>query len=162
MDPGASRFEAGSFRDPGSRVFTDGKRVHRALTAEAAADWRVLSETGFFSSWVEDGRIIGTKVVDDVVAPPGSWSVVLEHDRVPVVSYPYEWTFSMLKTAALLQLDLLLAALSEDVILKDSTPFNVQFRGAKPVFIDIGSFQAIEPGDVWWDIDNSSNCSFIR
>ena len=55
----------------------------------------------------------------------------------------------MLRTAALLHLDLLLAALSEDLILKDSTPFNIQFRGAQPVFIDIGSFQILESGDVW-------------
>ncbi len=38
------------------------------------------------------------------------------HERIPFVSYPYEWTFSMLKDAALLQLDLLLAALDEDLI----------------------------------------------
>ena len=37
----------------------------------------------------------------------------------------------MLKDAALLQLDLLLAALERDLVLKDSTPYNVQFRGAR-------------------------------
>ena len=57
---------------------------------------------------------------------------VLKHERIPFVSYPYEWPFSMLKDAALLQLDLTLAALEEDMILKDSTPYNVQFRGAQP------------------------------
>ena len=39
-------------------------------------------------------------------------AAVLRHERIPFVSYPYEWTFSMLKDAALLQLDLLLAASS--------------------------------------------------
>jgi hypothetical protein len=66
-----------------------------------------------------------------------------------VVSYPYEWTFSMLRDAALLQLELLTAALAEDMILKDSTPYNVQWRGSRPVFIDVGSFERLEPGDVW-------------
>ena len=37
----------------------------------------------------------------------------------------------MLKDAALLQLDLNLAALEEDMILKDSSPYNVQFKGAQ-------------------------------
>jgi hypothetical protein len=68
---------------------------------------------------------------------------------VPFVSYPYEWTFSMLRDAALLQLDLMLAALEEDVILKDATPYNVQFVGARPVFIDVGSFEPLEPGQPW-------------
>jgi len=36
----------------------------------------------------------------------------------------------MLRDAALLELDLLLAALGEDLILKDASPYNVQWRGA--------------------------------
>ncbi|MGH3992381.1 MAG: hypothetical protein ACRDSN_07945, partial [Pseudonocardiaceae bacterium] len=74
---------------------------------------------------------------------------VLRHERIPFVSYPYEWTFSMLKDAALVQLDLLLAALDHDMVLKDSTPYNVQFKGARPVFVDIGSFERIREGEPW-------------
>jgi SAM-dependent methyltransferase len=55
----------------------------------------------------------------------------------------------MLQDAALLELDLLLAALAEDLVLKDATPYNVQWRGAKPVFIDVGSFEALAPGEPW-------------
>ena len=60
---------------------------------------------------------------------------------MPFVSYPYEWTFSMLKDAALLQLRVTREALSVDLALKDATPYNVQWRGAQPVFIDVGSFE---------------------
>ena len=74
---------------------------------------------------------------------------VLRHERIPFVSYPYEWTFSMLKDAALVQLDLLLAALEHDLVLKDSTPYNVQFRGARPLFVDIGSFERLREGEPW-------------
>ena len=31
---------------------------------------------------------------------------MLRHERIPFVSYPYEWPFAMLRDAALLQLDL--------------------------------------------------------
>ena len=92
------------------------------------------------------------RTVETTDAPPipgAEWVAVLHHERIPVVSYPYEWTFSMLKDAALLQLDLLSAALAEDMILKDSTPFNIQWDGHRPVFIDIGSFEPLEEGDVW-------------
>ena len=74
---------------------------------------------------------------------------MLRHARIPFVSYPYEWTFSMLKDAALLQLDLLLAALDHDLVLKDSTPYNVQFAGGRPVFVDVGSFERIREGEPW-------------
>ena len=82
-----------------------------------------------------------------VLDPP--WAAVLEHARIPVVSYPYEWSFGMLRDAALLQLDLTLAALDEEMTLKDATPFNVQWHGVRPTFIDLGSFTAYEPGDPW-------------
>src|ERR1041384_7381357 len=55
----------------------------------------------------------------------------------------------MLRDAALLQLELLRRALDEDLILKDSSSYNVQWRGAKPVFIDVGSFERLRPGEPW-------------
>jgi len=81
--------------------------------------------------------------------PSGSWVAALSHERVPFVSYPYEWPFSMLKDAALLQLRLTSAALAEDLMLKDASPYNVQWRGCRPVFIDIGSFERARPGEPW-------------
>lgn len=145
----SATLEAGSFRDPSSRVFYSDGGVYRALSERALADWNRLMSTSFFPRRMEEGSIIGSELVDDVDLPPGDWAGVLRHDPVPFISYPYEWTFSMLKDAALLQLDLLADALAEDVILKDSTPYNMQWRGTRPVFIDIGSFETLEQGDVW-------------
>jgi hypothetical protein len=55
----------------------------------------------------------------------------------------------MLRDAALLQLDLLLDALDEGMVLKDGTAFNVQWVGSRPTFIDISSFTALRPGEPW-------------
>ena len=76
-------------------------------------------------------------------------AAVLKHETVPMVSYPYEWPFGMLRDAALLQLDVTRAALDEGMTLKDATPFNIQWVGPRPTFIDIGSFTANHPGDPW-------------
>jgi hypothetical protein len=73
----------------------------------------------------------------------------LRHERIPFVSYPYEWSFSMLRRAALLQLELLLEALEDGVILKDGSSYNVQWRGATPVFVDVGSLEPLRPGEAW-------------
>jgi len=75
-----------------------------------------------------------------IVAEAVAWTGWLEHARIPIVSYPYEWSFGMLRDAALLTLDLMLAALADGAILKDATPYNVQFVDARPVFIDLPSF----------------------
>ena len=55
----------------------------------------------------------------------------------------------MLKDAALLQLALGREALRHDLTLKDASPYNVQWRGAEPVFIDVGSFERLRPGEPW-------------
>lgn len=80
---------------------------------------------------------------------PDEVAAVLHHQRIPFVSYPYEWSFGMLRSAALLHLEILKEALSRDLILKDASPYNVQFNGSQAVFIDIGSFAEHVSGEPW-------------
>jgi hypothetical protein len=149
-DSPASRIDPGSYRDPGSRVFHLDGNVYRFIDERSLRNWERLSETKFFAEGIARGQIVGTELDPEyALTDDDGWAAVLRHERVPVISYPYEWTFSMLREAALLQLDLLLAALAEGMILKDSTPFNVQWRGTSPVFIDIGSFEVLDEGEVW-------------
>ena len=146
---GTPVFEPGSFRDPESRVFYAGADVFRALSADGLSDFEAVQASGLLN----DGRVVSTERVEDVSALKDLLvhepAAVLRHERIPFVSYPYEWTFSMLKDAALLQLDLLLEALDHDLVLKDSTPYNVQFKGARPVFVDVGSFERLREGEPW-------------
>ncbi len=151
MEP---RVDRGSFRDPDSRVFYAGGSVHRALSERGLADWEALSATTLFRDKVAEGKLVGTEQLAEPNGLPaeldaGRVAAVLRHDRVPVVSYPYEWPFGMLKDAAILELELLLGALDEDLILKDASPYNVQWRGTKPVFVDVGSFERLREGEPW-------------
>jgi SAM-dependent methyltransferase len=123
------------------------------LSARALADWTALSAAPFFARLMHEGRVVRT-VRDDaalsaVPESDGRWPAVLRHDPIPVISYPYEWPFGMLQDAALLQLDLMLGALADGFILKDGTPYNVQFVGPKPTFIDIASITTLSPGAPW-------------
>lgn len=138
--------DPGSFRDPASRVVLDDDRVLRLLDQRGYDAWKAFSTSKLFANGAGDGRIIGTRELEE--APEGAVAA-LEHDRVPFISYPYEWTFSMLKDAALLQLGLLEEALGEGLTLKDATPYNIQFVAGKPVFIDIGSFEPYRDGEPW-------------
>src|SRR5437667_271338 len=69
--------------------------------------------------------------------------------RLAFSSDPYEWPFGLLKRAALFHLDILRTALEAGLIVKDSSAYNVQFEGTRPVFIDLGSFARLEPGTPW-------------
>src|SRR5262245_5615253 len=115
----AAGIEPGSFRDPESRVFYVGDEIYRALSREGMEDFEALARSGL----LEDSRIVHTERADGAPTAasvlPTETAGVLKHELIPFVSYPYEWTFSMLKDAALLQLDLLLAALERDLVLKD-------------------------------------------
>lgn len=138
--PGDRSFDPGSFRDPASRVVVDGGEVRRLLSPAGAADWRAVRATGLVDRLAADGLVVATEEVDETT---------LRHEAVPLVSYPYEWTFSMLRDAALLQLDVLEAALEAGLTLKDATPYNIQFRGSRPIFIDVGSFRPLAEGEPW-------------
>lgn len=149
------RFEPGSYRDRDGRVFYGGEgEVFRALSPRAFAEWRFVRDSRFFQQGMSQGRIALTSEVDS--CPGGAldldrstWSGVLRHETIPFVSYPYEWTFGMLRDAALLHLELLEQALAEDFWLKDGTAYNVQWVGPRPVFIDIGSFERLAAGQPW-------------
>ncbi len=153
----------GSFRDPSSRVYTvsqttvpGGVRILRGIDEETKANFEALSSQNFYKVLLEEQRLVRSRLVDveddkaaaDIVANKG-WAGVLEHETVPFINYPYEWTFGMLKIAALLHLRILSDALNSGWTLKDSTPFNIQFIGHRPVFIDLPSFVPREEGESW-------------
>ncbi len=146
---------SGSFRDDDSRVFSAGDEILRSLSPVALADYEVLAASRFFAAAQESGTIVRTELATGVVPPPdceppAGLAAVLRHERIPFVSWPFEWPFSMLKDAALLTLELLDDALDEGLILKDGTPYNVQWRGVEPVFIDVGSFERLREGEPWF------------
>lgn len=138
-----------------SRVFVTDDAIIRSLSGEALLDYEAAAASTFFGAALADGRLIGTErveadEVEALVGGEGSWEAALRHERIPFLSYPYEWTFEMLRDAALLQLQLTRQGLDEDVITKDATSYNVQFVGARPTFIDIGSFERLRAGEPWY------------
>jgi hypothetical protein len=123
------------------------------MDAESLATWRRASALPFVQQLESQGQIVGTREVPakecaGFALPPRA-AGVLEHARIPFISYPYEWSFAMLRDAALLHLRLLTESIRAGLILKDASPYNVQFSGKQPVFIDIGSFTVHTPGEPW-------------
>lgn len=146
-------FEGGSFRDRSARVVVREDGVFRLLNDVGLDAWKQVSQTSCFQQGLSAGRIVGTRELSREEAArlslPMTPAAVLLHDRVPFVSYPYEWSFGMLRQAALLHLQLLDEALSSGLMLKDASPYNVQFCGTHSVFIDVGSFIPLVPGEPW-------------
>ena len=146
-------FEAGSYRDRDGRIFLDESgAIYRTLSSTALAEWRALEQTGFFKSAVQAKRLIATQECDpdnELRESIGNWAGCLQHEVVPFVTYPFEWSFGMLRDAALLHLELLSDALNEDFTFKDGTAYNVQWFGTTPIFIDIVSLERWKQGSPW-------------
>lgn len=143
--------EPGSFRDPSGHVFLQNDRVFRTVTDRAVADYEFVRDSGVLEEFAAAGRLVESREIDlRLVGAAGEGARhVLEHPRLPYVSFPYEWPFSVLKAAALLHLDLHLDLLERDITLSDASAYNVQFRGARPLFIDVLSLRRYRDGEYW-------------
>jgi ribosomal protein L11 methylase PrmA len=143
--------DAGSFRDPAGRVFSSAGRIFRTVMPASAPAYEGVRDAGLLDALIGGGLLVGSQEVDraalSTIAPAPTY--VLEHPRIPFVSYPYEWSFSLHKRAALHHLDVHLAALDSGFTLSDATAYNIQFLGTRPVFIDHLSFRPYRAGEIW-------------
>ena len=136
----------------------------RIVGAAGQDDLAACLESRTVREYVTTGRLVRTEVLGDaaraelarahpdlgLLPESARGLVVLEHERIPFPSYPYEWPPEMLHAAAQLTLDLSEELLDDGLGLKDGTPYNVLFRGPQPVFIDLLSIEKRQPGDPTW------------
>ena len=93
--------------------------------------------------------LVAHEEINENLSGDDQWYKTLLPQKIPFISYPYEWSFDMLKDAALLSLQLVKECLPFGVMLKDASPYNVQWLNGKAVFIDTLSFEKYEPSKPW-------------
>ena len=140
---------AGSFRDPDGFLFFREGRLYRQVNERYRSDYDHLIDSGLYDTLTRSGLLVDHEEVDTSYALTGDAYRVLRPAKIPFISYPYEWCFSGLKSAALLTLEIEKRALEAGMTLKDASAYNVQFRGCRPVFIDTLSFERYEEGKPW-------------
>ena len=153
-----------SLRDPDGQLVSVGDRLLRVV-APAAAKLDLPGRAGIRAA-MERGDIVKTWRVAPADLPPELGAVatgaeVLEHERLPFISYPSEWSPLALCDAGLHTLRMQQLALAEGLVLKDAAPANVMFRGARPVFVDFLSFANRERGDFLWRARHQFDACFL-
>ena len=141
----ATERNASSFRDPHSHVVI-GESITRLFDAEAGVQALEFLKTEAYRKMVRRGDLhepVTTRTEED-------GTVIFEHSPIANWNYPWEWTWSMLRDAALVHLDLLLICANHGWTMSDATSFNVVFNQGRPVFIDHGSFVPRDDSDPWW------------
>lgn len=142
---------SGSFRDPSGFVFSEQGKIYRALNDQGLNQYNDLKESGLLAKlhhkkWLVDSTFID-KSQFKLLA--NETKAVLAHQTIPFISYPFEWPFALLKKAALFYLDISIYALQFNMSLNDASAYNIQFIGAKPIYIDVLSFQKYQKGQYW-------------
>lgn len=106
-------------------------------------------ESGLYKTLTSKKMLIAHEEISDTSGFEITEGKILLPEQIDFISYPYEWCFDMWKDAALLTLRVCRIALEHGMVLKDATPFNIQFIYGKPIFIDTLSFEKYEEGRSW-------------
>lgn len=148
MSTDAKRIGA-SFRDPSGFIFTRDGVLYRQVNQAYRKAYDRLMSGGLYTDLTSRGILIPHEEVDAPPADPALAYKVLRPREVPFISYPYEWSFSQLKDAALLTLAAARVGLEHGMVLKDASAYNVQFVEGKPLLIDSLSFDIYREGAPW-------------
>jgi SAM-dependent methyltransferase len=123
--------------------------VYRQVQASFAEDWDAFLDSGLYARLREESLILAHEEVEVSLAAAPAAHRVIRPDALEFVSYPYEWSFSQLKDAALLTLRAQALASAYGMTLRDASAYNVQFQAGRPVLIDSLSFERAQPGRPW-------------
>jgi hypothetical protein len=139
----------GSFRDPAGFVFSANDIYYRQVNRVYAEDYELLIRSGLYRLLTENGSLIPhVEIAENMTGSP-EWYKTLLPEQLPCISYPYEWSIEQLRDAALLTLAVMKSAVGQGMILKDASPYNIQFHQGKPIFIDSLSFEKHDPSGPW-------------
>ncbi|HHY86921.1 MAG TPA: class I SAM-dependent methyltransferase [Verrucomicrobia bacterium] len=137
-----------SFRDPGGFVFRREGVYYRQVNDACRADYDLLMSSGLYSKLTSEGLLIPHEEEPAPGAGPSAYKVIRPR-QLAFVGYPYEWSFSQLKDAALLTLRVQKIAMAAGLSLKDASAYNVQLHEGRPIFIDTLSFEKYDETKPW-------------
>jgi ribosomal protein L11 methylase PrmA len=138
-----------SFRDPSGFLFSREGVLYRQINQQYKRNYDLLMSSGLYARLVKRGLLIPHRATDIAPADPALAYLIIQPEMLPFISYPYEWCFSELKDAALATLQIQKLALEADMVLKDASAYNIQFKDGKPLLIDTLSFEVYSEGELW-------------
>lgn len=138
-----------SFRDPNGFVFSSEGVLYRQINQSYAADYACLMESGLYDKLVKAGLLVAHAETQNPPLRPDNAYKIIQPERVPFISYPYEWSFGFLRSAALATLSIQKRALKHGMSLKDASAYNIQLVNGKPALIDTLSFETYRKNEPW-------------
>ncbi len=141
VSPPLPEHQKSSFRDPSGFLFTRDGQLYRQVNQRYRSHYDQLIGSGLYDELVAAGLLIPHQEEESDPGLSDDAYKVIRPEPVAFISYPYEWSFSQLKDAALTTLAVQVKALDHGMILKDASAYNIQFHQGRPVLIDTLSFE---------------------
>jgi hypothetical protein len=138
-----------SYRDNDGFVFKQDGTYYRLIKSSYFSHYDLLMNSGLYTALTDAGRLVKHEEIDAASFSQTIEGKIILPEQIHFISYPYEWSFDMWRDAAIVTLKIAAQALEHGMILKDATPFNIQFYKGRPVFIDTLSFEKYEEGTSW-------------
>ena len=142
------KIENSSFRDSSGFLFYIENELYRVINYSYKEQYDHLINSELYKKLTENNLLISHEEINNLEIDY-SYYKIIKPKKIPFVSYPYEWSFSQLKDAALLTLRIQKGAMKYGMTLKDGSAYNIQFFNGKPIFIDTLSFEMYEDGQIW-------------
>ena len=146
IPPAEINWISDSFVDPSGRVFEWQGEIYRMINSRHTPFWQSLFDKGIVQELVRRQLLVSSELTEYTLDVD---ELVIRHQRIPVVSYCFEWSPGMLKEAALLTLELCIRLAEKELTLQDGHPWNILFDGNHPVFVDLGSITPVRPDILW-------------
>lgn len=140
----AKNAHSSSFRDPSGYVFIEDGDIKRVVNPVYFKQYQALKESGFYCELFKNEILIPHKELSNT-----DKEIIIKAEKIPFVTYPYEWSFNMYKEAALLTLKLQKYSLEHGFSLKDASAFNITFYKGKAIFMDTLSFDFYIDNSPW-------------
>jgi len=113
-------YDPGSFRDPAGHVFSSDSKIYRSVFSPGVHDFVALRDAGIYDKLIKAGLLLPHEETEIPESAPEGTVYCLNHPRIPMISYPWEWPLSMLKDAALLHLQTMELLISQGFWLRDA------------------------------------------
>jgi SAM-dependent methyltransferase len=149
IDTTVAQRHPASFRDPSGFIFERDGCILRQVNDCYRENYNALLASGLYDELVAANLLLPHDEAPDDWGCDSPAYKVLRPAQLAFVSYPYEWSFSQLRDAASVTLEIQRRALTRGMSLKDASAYNIQLHEGRPKLIDTLSFESYPEGRPW-------------
>jgi SAM-dependent methyltransferase len=140
-----------TFRDPAGQLQLTQEHALRRIHPAAVEETLVFLQSPLRAALEHSGDLILTEILNSAThSSMLTGELWLQHPRIDPITYPWEWTIAQWRSAAEFTLRIADQAIDAGWMLKDATPLNILFVGARPILVDVLSLEKRDPHSSVW------------